>query len=51
VSGMTFRDAIFLLEKTGLSVSYQGKGRVAEQSLAPGTRISKGSRIYIRLNG
>jgi cell division protein FtsI (penicillin-binding protein 3) len=51
VSGMTFRDAIYLLEKTGLSVSYQGKGRVAEQSLAPGTRISKGSRIYIRLNG
>lgn len=51
VSGMTFRDAIYLLEKSGLSVSYQGKGRVAEQSLTPGTRISKGSRIYIRLNG
>lgn len=51
VSGMTFRDAIYLLEKTGLTVSYQGKGRVAEQSLLPGTRISKGSRIYIRLNG
>lgn len=51
VSGMTFRDAIYLLEKSGLSVSYQGKGRVAEQSLTPGTRISRGSRIYIRLNG
>lgn len=51
VSGMTFRDAIYLLEKSGLSVSYQGKGRVAEQSLLPGTRISRGSRIYIRLNG
>lgn len=51
VSGMTFRDAIYLLEKSGLKVSYEGKGRVASQSLAPGTRFSKGSRIYIRLDG
>lgn len=51
VAGMTFRDAIYLLEKEGLKVFYEGKGRVASQSLAPGTRISKGSRIFIRLNG
>ncbi len=51
VAGMTFRDAIFLLEKEGLKVFYEGKGRVATQSLTPGTRISKGSRIFIRLNG
>ncbi len=51
VAGMTFRDAIFLLEKEGLKVFYEGKGRVANQSLTPGTRISKGSRIFIRLNG
>ena len=51
VAGMTFRDAIFLLEKEGLKVFYEGKGRVASQSLTPGTRISKGSRIFIRLNG
>lgn len=49
VMGMTFRDAIFLLEKSGLRVSYEGKGRVAEQSLSPGTRISKGSHIYLKL--
>jgi len=49
VTGMTFRDAIYLLEKSGLSVSYEGKGRVANQSLSPGTRISRGSRIYLRL--
>ena len=49
VMGMTFRDAIYVLEKSGLRVVYQGKGRVAEQSLSPGTRISKGSRIYLRL--
>jgi len=50
VTGMTFRDAIYLLEKSGLRVSYEGKGRVTEQSLAPGTRISKGGRIYLRLS-
>lgn len=51
VNGMTFRDAIYLLESAGLKVFYEGKGRVASQSLAPGTRISKGSKILIRLNG
>ncbi len=50
VQGMTLRDAIYLLEKTGLRVVHEGKGRVAEQSLSPGTRISKGSRITIRLS-
>ncbi len=50
VMGMTFRDAIFLLEKSGLRVVHEGKGRVSEQSLPGGTRFSKGSRIYIRLS-
>jgi cell division protein FtsI (penicillin-binding protein 3) len=50
VTGMTFRDAIYLLEKTGLRVSYEGKGRVASQSISPGTKISRGSRIYLRLS-
>ena len=49
VTGMTFRDAIYLLEKSGLRVSYEGKGRVAEQSLVPGGRFSRGARIYLRL--
>jgi len=49
VTGMTFRDAIYLLEKSGLRVSFEGRGRVTEQSLSPGTKISKGSRIYLRL--
>jgi len=50
VQGMTLRDAIYLLEKTGLRVVHQGKGRVSAQSLSPGTRISKGSQIHIRLS-
>jgi len=49
VAGMTFRDAIFLLEKSGLRVFYEGKGRVKQQSLNPGARINKGDRIYIKL--
>jgi cell division protein FtsI (penicillin-binding protein 3) len=50
VMGMTFRDALFLLEKSGLRVVHEGKGRVSEQSLPGGARFSKGSRIYIRLS-
>jgi cell division protein FtsI (penicillin-binding protein 3) len=49
VSGMTFRDALFLLEKSGLKVFYEGKGRVTQQSLTPGARVHKGDRVFIRL--
>lgn len=49
VNGMTFRDALFLLEKSGLKVFYEGKGRVTQQSLTPGARVHKGDRIFIRL--
>ena len=50
VAGMTFRDAIYLLEKSGLNVSHHGKGRVVEQSISAGTKFSKGNRIRIILN-
>jgi len=50
VKGMTFRDAIYLLENVGLRVSYNGKGRVVNQSLTPGTKVSKGNIIYIELS-
>lgn len=49
VSGMTFRDAIYLLERSGLTVFFEGKGRVVNQSLPSGARITTGDRIYIRL--
>ena len=49
VTGMTFRDAIYLLESTGLQVSYEGKGRVVRQSLTAGARVGKGGRIYLKL--
>lgn len=49
VKGMSFRDAIYLLEKAGLRVFYEGRGRVQSQSLQPGARIRKGDGIYVRL--
>jgi cell division protein FtsI (penicillin-binding protein 3) len=49
VTGMTFRDAIYLLEKSGLRVSFEGRGRVTKQSIVAGARFSKGSRIYLQL--
>jgi cell division protein FtsI (penicillin-binding protein 3) len=50
VSGMTFRDALYLLESAGLRVIHEGSGRVKEQSITPGSRTPKGSRIYIKLS-
>jgi len=49
VLGMTLRDAIFLLENQGLSVSHAGSGRIVSQSLSAGHRIQKGVTISLRL--
>jgi cell division protein FtsI (penicillin-binding protein 3) len=49
VAGMTLRDALYLLENTGLKVKINGKGRVYEQSIPPGTKIKKGTNINIYL--
>ncbi|MBX2947303.1 MAG: transpeptidase family protein [Cyclobacteriaceae bacterium] len=49
VEGMTFRDALYLLEQAGLKVIYEGKGRVKSQSITAGGKVSKGDRIYIQL--
>ncbi|MFB6319777.1 penicillin-binding transpeptidase domain-containing protein [Saccharicrinis sp. FJH54] len=49
VLGMGAKDALFLLENAGLSVRMSGVGRVVEQSILPGARITGASTIYIRL--
>ncbi|MFC0877672.1 penicillin-binding protein [Saccharicrinis sp. FJH2] len=49
VLGMGAKDALFLLENAGLSVRMSGVGRVVEQSISPGSRITGHSTIYIRL--
>lgn len=50
VVGMGLRDAIFLLENTGLHVSFNGRGTVRSQSIAPGTAIKRGSNINLELS-
>ena len=49
VRGMGARDAVFVLENLGLMVSVQGKGKVTQMSVNPGTPI-RGQRIEIVLN-
>ena len=49
VVGMGLRDAIFMLENSGLRVHYTGRGRVAKQSPQPGVRISRGATVAIEL--
>ncbi len=50
VFGMNLKDALYILENSGLRVRFEGKGRVAQQSITAGSRIVKGNKIYIRLN-
>jgi cell division protein FtsI (penicillin-binding protein 3) len=49
VTGMTLRDAIYILENLGLSVEFSGMGRVQVQSQSPGQRVLKGSQIKLKL--
>lgn len=50
VVGMGAMDALFLLENAGLKVNMQGSGVVRNQSIIPGTRVTEGREIIIRLS-
>lgn len=50
VKGMGLRDALYLLENSGLKVGVSGTGTVSRQSLEPGQRVRKGSYIGIVLD-
>lgn len=50
VRGMTLRDAMFLLENSGLRVKFSGKGRVKRQSPEHGARVYEGSVVSLDLN-
>jgi cell division protein FtsI (penicillin-binding protein 3) len=50
VRGMTLRDAMYLLENSGLRVNFNGKGRVRRQSPEHGARIFEGSVVSLELN-
>ena len=49
VSGMPLRDALFVLENKGLRVNYKGKGRVLEQSMTPGSKLTPDATINLVL--
>jgi cell division protein FtsI (penicillin-binding protein 3) len=49
LSGMTAKDAVFMMERAGLQPVVHGKGLVSGQSLLAGTSIPKGSQIEIIL--
>jgi cell division protein FtsI (penicillin-binding protein 3) len=49
VKGMGVTDAVYLLEKSGLRVSFRGFGRVKSQSLRAGDPTRRGQNIVITL--
>ena len=48
--GMGLKDAIYLLESMSLKVAAKGKGKIRQQSIDPGTGISKNQKVTIELN-
>ena len=49
VIGMGARDAVYLLEQRGISVTVKGRGSVVMQSVAPGTLIRRREKCTITL--
>ena len=49
VVGMGAKDAVYVLEKSGLQVSFSGRGRVVSQSVSPGQRAVSGQSVAIVL--
>lgn len=47
--GMGLRDALYVLENSGLKVGFSGTGMVQRQSLQPGSEVRKGTYIQIEL--
>lgn len=50
VTGMSLKDAVYMLETSGLQVQVLGKGKVKQQSIAAGTAIIKGQSITLQLS-
>jgi len=49
VRGMGARDAVYLLEKSGLQVRVSGIGKVKNQSMMPGYKFKKGQTITLTM--
>jgi cell division protein FtsI (penicillin-binding protein 3) len=50
VKGMGLKDALYLLENMGVKVSVKGKGKVTNQSIAPGSSVAKGVAVLLELS-
>ncbi len=50
VTGMSLKDAVYLLENRGLDVKVKGSGKVEDQSIMPGKKVEKGKTITIELS-
>ncbi|WP_075341117.1 penicillin-binding protein [Tenacibaculum agarivorans] len=50
VVGMSAMDAISILENMGLKVKISGVGKVMEQSINKGEKITKGATVYLKLS-
>ena len=49
VRGMGLRDALYVLENSGLKVGVVGSGMVQKQSLQPGGEVPRGTYVQIEL--
>lgn len=50
VKGMGLKDALYLLENMGLKVAVKGRGKINNQSIAPGTALAKGITVLLELS-
>ena len=50
VKGMGLKDALHLLESMGLRVMVTGRGKVANQSVPPGSTLAKGLKVLLELS-
>lgn len=50
VVGMGLKDAVYLIENTGMKVRFSGTGKVRKQSLQSGARIVRGGIVYLELS-
>ncbi len=50
VRGMKAKDAVYILEKSGLKTNISGRGRVIKQSIRPGSTASKYNHINLQLS-
>ncbi len=50
VKEMGLMDALYILENMALKVEVKGYGKVLKQSIAPGTKISPGSKVLLEMS-